>query len=189
MRQTRAFPSVAFFALLAAVSVLPVRGQTAVQDAPGPLSAAHESKPGLAACAACHVAPGKVAPAKCLACHGEIASRIAAGTGYHRDKAEDCADCHAEHQGREESIVPLDPASFDHSETGAALQGAHLRTKDCAVCHTPARSIPRTQGRSYLFKVPGCRGCHRPPHPGRQDNCRACHGQETWTVDRRQAKD
>ena len=190
MRQKRALLPVFFLALLSAASLSPVRGQTAApQDSPGPLSAAHASRPGDAACAACHAAPAKVAPAKCLACHAEIASRIAAGTGYHRDKAEDCAVCHAEHQGRGEAIVPLDPASFDHSETGAVLEGAHLRTKDCAVCHTPANSFPRTQGRSYLLKVPGCRGCHRPPHPGRQENCLACHGQEAWTVGHRRVED
>lgn len=159
------------------------------QDIPGPLSAAHVPKPGETDCSACHVAPGKVSPAKCLACHTEIASRIAAQKGYHRDKSDDCAVCHAEHQGRQANIVPLEPASFDHTETGADLQGAHLKTKDCETCHTPANAYPRTQGRSYLLKVPGCQGCHTPPHPGRQDNCLACHTQENWTVDRRRAED
>jgi hypothetical protein len=156
----------------------------ATQEMPGPLSAFHAVKPGESDCAACHTAPGKVSPAKCLACHSEIASRIAAQTGFHRDKADDCAVCHAEHQGRQANIVPLDPSDFDHAETGADLQGAHLRTKHCDVCHTAANSFPRSVGRSYLLKVPGCRGCHVPPHPGRQDNCLACHTQDGWTVGR-----
>ncbi|MCX6568568.1 MAG: hypothetical protein NT147_05910 [Candidatus Aminicenantes bacterium] len=158
------------------------------QDIPGPLSAAHVLKPGEADCSACHVAAGKVSPAKCLACHTEIASRIAAQKGYHRDKADDCAVCHVEHQGRQANIVPLEPASFDHTETGADIRGAHRMSKDCATCHTPANSYPRSQGRSYLLKVPGCRGCHTPPHPGRQDSCLACHTQESWTVERRRAE-
>ncbi len=171
--------------LALALAQVPAAGQTgAAQEMPGPLSAFHASKPGEKDCASCHVAPGKVAPAKCLACHAEIASRIAAGTGFHRDKAEDCAVCHAEHQGRQANIVPLDPADFDHTETGADLQGAHLRPKACDSCHTPANSFPRSQGRSYLLKILGCRGCHTPPHPGRQENCLACHTQNGWTVGR-----
>jgi hypothetical protein len=157
------------------------------QESPGPLSVAHAAKPGDAACAACHTAPGQVGPAKCLSCHGEIASRVAAGTGFHRDKAEECAVCHVEHQGREGQLVPLDPADFDHAETGADLRGAHLKVKVCEACHTAAATLPRAHGRSYLFKVRGCRGCHTPPHPGRQDDCLACHGQESWSVGRRPA--
>ncbi len=188
MKITRLF--VPLFALAVAASMAPPLGRGAgAQEIPGPLSAAHASKPGETDCSACHVAAGKVSPAKCLACHAKIASRVAAQKGYHRDKADDCAVCHAEHQGRQANIVPLEPASFDHAETGADLQGAHLKTKDCEACHTPASTYPRTQGKSYLLKVPGCRGCHNPPHPGRQDNCLACHTQESWTVDRRRAKD
>ena len=174
-------------ALVAAFAPAFVGGQ-AQQDMPGALSAAHVPKPGETDCPACHVAKGKTAPAKCLACHGEIASRIEAGRGYHRDKGDDCAVCHAEHQGRQESIVPLDRADFDHSETGADLRGAHLRSKDCDKCHAPANTLPRSKGRSYLLKEPGCRGCHAPPHPGNQDECLECHGQDSWIVDRHGAE-
>jgi hypothetical protein len=170
-------------ALAATVFPVAVRSQNK-QDMPGALSAAHVPKPGETDCSACHASPGKTAPGKCLVCHAEIASRIAAGRGFHRDKGEDCAVCHAEHQGRQASIVPLDRADFDHSETGAELKGAHLRTKDCDKCHTPANTLPRAKGRSFLLKEPGCRGCHAPPHPGDQDKCAACHGQESWVVDR-----
>jgi hypothetical protein len=159
------------------------------QEIPGPLSAAHAVKPGDTGCAACHVAPGEVSPAKCLACHTEIATRVTAQTGFHRDKAEDCAVCHAEHQGRQANIVPLDPADFDHSETGVVLQGAHLRPHTCDACHTAANTITRSQGRSYLLKVPGCRGCHIPPHPGRQEYCADCHSQDSWIVDRLQSEE
>jgi hypothetical protein len=158
------------------------------QDIPGPLSAAHVPKPGETDCSACHDEGGKVAAAKCLACHAEIASRIAAQKGYHRDKPGDCALCHAEHQGRQSSIVPLDRESFDHAETGAELLGAHLKPKDCDMCHTPSSSFPRTKGRSYLLKEPGCRACHASPHPGRQDKCLDCHTQESWMVEHREAR-
>jgi hypothetical protein len=159
------------------------------QKMPGPLSAAHAAKPGETDCSACHAAPGKIAPAKCLVCHTEIATRIAAQTGFHRDKGEDCAVCHAEHGGREANIVPLDIAGFDHAETGADLQGAHLNVKACDTCHTTSNSLPRTYAKSYLFKVPGCRACHTPPHPGRQDQCQDCHGQSDWRVGRAPEED
>jgi len=179
--------------VLGALSVLTafataVPGGPGRQDMPGPLSAVHVPKPGEADCSACHVAPGKIAPAKCLACHTEIAGRIAAEKGYHRDKGDDCAVCHAEHQVRQANIVPLERDGFDHSETGAKLQGAHLKPKDCDQCHTPSNTLPRTKGRSYLLKEPGCRGCHTPPHPGNQDQCLACHGQESWIVERHGAE-
>ena len=168
-----------------AVAFAPALGRTGrSQEMPSPLSAAHASKPGEADCSACHTAPGKTAPAKCLACHTEIASRIAAQRGFHRDKADDCAVCHAEHQGRQAKIVPLDIADFDHTETGADLQGAHLKVKACDTCHTPANTLPRTYAKSYLFRVPGCRACHTPPHPGRQDQCADCHGQSDWRAGR-----
>lgn len=150
---------------------------------PGPLSASHAVKPG-SDCAACHVSPGKIDPAKCLACHTEIGARIAAHRGFHRDKAQDCAVCHAEHQGRDVDLTHLDPADFDHAETGADLQGAHLKidAKSCDTCHAKDRVLPRQFGRSYLLKAQGCQGCHATPHPGREDQCLACHSQSSWSV-------
>ena len=179
--------------LVAALALSPAAaGRTqAGQEMPGPLSASHASKPGTD-CSACHVAPAEVGPAKCLACHTEIASRIAVDAGFHRDKAQDCGTCHAEHQGREHNLLPLDPSDFDHSETGADLRGAHRKIEiknNCDACHAQATSLPRHSGRSYLLKVPGCRGCHTPPHPGRQDDCLACHDQNSWSVGRPPVED
>jgi hypothetical protein len=190
MRPRYPLAPLAGLGLVLALAALPVAARIGdTQEIPGPLSAAHAAKPGDAGCAQCHQAPGEISPAKCLACHAEIASRIAAKSGFHRDKAGDCAVCHAEHQGRNANIVPLDPADFDHAETGADLQGAHLGPKTCDACHTSANAFPRSVGRSYLLKVPGCRGCHVPPHPGRQDDCLSCHRQDSWIVDRRLAED
>ncbi|MBE3110470.1 MAG: hypothetical protein IMZ46_08155 [Acidobacteria bacterium] len=70
------------------------------------MSAAHVPKPGETECSSCHDEGGKVAAAKCLACHTEIASRIAAQKGYHRDKPGDCALCHASpHPGRQDKCL------------------------------------------------------------------------------------
>ncbi len=153
------------------------------QEPPGPLSRAHASSPGLV-CKACHGPDQKILPSNCLACHPEIARQKGAAKGYHRDKSEGCADCHAEHQGEGKSIVPLDLKDFDHAETGTEQQGAHRTVADCAKCHRPEISLPRTLTKSYIIKDAGCRSCHRPPHPGRQDDCLACHNRDSWTVDR-----
>jgi hypothetical protein len=28
-----------------------------------------------------------------------------------------------------------------------------------------------------------CLSCHEPQHPGQQDNCQVCHGQNNWRVE------
>ena len=154
--------------------------QTKVPGSPGALSAAHAGRPGLADCEACHSSPGEAAPAKCLACHDEIASRVARGRGYHRDKAEGCGTCHSEHQGPDANLLPLDPGDFDHAETGYALAGAHARVRGCEPCHYGSDALRRTVGRSYLLKDARCSACHVSPHPGRQEECLACHSMEGW---------
>ncbi len=173
--------------LLAAVLLLRPAAPAAPQEKPQrALSAAHEESPGPSNCKACHGPENKVAPSSCLACHSEIARELApaAVKGFHRDKGDDCAVCHAEHQGPAASIVPLDVKGFDHAETGTTLQGAHAKVKDCALCHKPGLSLPRTRTTSYILLDPSCRACHASPHPGREDQCLACHNQSSWTVDR-----
>jgi len=178
----------ACFILAAGLGAAPAAGQAAAggyagQQPPGPLSPAHAVSPGTN-CQACHGPDHKVLPEKCLACHQEIARQAAAPKGYHRDKNEGCADCHAEHQEPGKSIVPLDVKDFDHSETGTVLGGAHQKISGCDRCHRPDNTLPRTKTKSYIFKDTGCRACHRPPHPGRQDDCLACHNQDSWSIDR-----
>ena len=65
-----------FGALTVYAAFVPAAGQgPSQQKMPGALSAVHIPKPGEADCSACHVAPGKVAPSKCLACHTEKIGR------------------------------------------------------------------------------------------------------------------
>ncbi len=154
-----------------------------VSDAPGRLSQFHTESPGLKNCDKCHDEELKVQPSRCLACHREIALRISEGRGYHRDKAEDCAVCHSEHQGEESQLVFLNPEEFDHEETGAVLKGVHRKIEDCFRCHRKDNTIPKQNFRSYLFNETGCLSCHSSPHPGRQDNCLECHSQNDWRVD------
>jgi hypothetical protein len=154
-----------------------------VSDAPGPLSAFHAERPGIKTCSSCHTPDKEVAPTKCLFCHDEIASRVKKGLGFHRDKAGDCGTCHAEHQGPDAKLVPLDPGDFDHAETGFVLEGAHARVKECGSCHYGKAAFRRTNGRSYLLPDARCSACHDSPHPGRQEECLVCHSKDGWRND------
>lgn len=149
-------------------------------DPPGPLSAFHAERPGIDDCDACHVPSGETGPANCLACHDEIATRIAERRGFHRDKAENCGTCHPEHRGPDEDLAPLDRGEFDHEETGFVLEGGHARVKDCGPCHDGGAAVRRSMGRSYLLKDARCSACHASPHPGRQEECLDCHSMEGW---------
>jgi hypothetical protein len=156
-------------------------------DAPGPLSTSHTGTPGLLKCMKCHNEDFEIEASRCLSCHTEIAERIASERGYHRDKTEDCAVCHTEHEGEDTVLIFLDPDDFDHEETGAVLEGPHAEVKDCRDCHRVDNTIARKKSRSYLFRRTGCPACHAPPHPGRQDRCLRCHTQKSWRVDIRRS--
>jgi hypothetical protein len=178
--------SAAIFLLAAALPRDPGSGSAQVFDPakmPGPLSAAHAVIPGTKGCGSCHIEKYGLSPEKCLACHAEIAVRIKAGHGFHKDKKEGCPTCHAEHQGADASIIPLDPKDFDHAETGYVLEGAHAKVADCGRCHHGQAAFLRKTGKSYLLLDFRCSVCHTSPHPGRQVECLACHSKDTWRVE------
>jgi len=153
------------------------------QASPGKLNKVHEQFQGTDNCSKCHIAPGKTAPGKCLACHTDLAKRIKAEKGFHRDKPESCADCHGEHAGRDSQLSPLDTNDFDHNDTGFSLEGVHARVEKCQTCHNSKNSLPRKYSKSYLLKEDGCRGCHQDPHRGEQPVCVDCHHTRDWSVD------
>jgi hypothetical protein len=157
--------------------------QYTVDDAPGPLSAAHKNSPGLKNCGQCHNKDLEIVPQKCLACHQELASRISANRGFHRDKAEDCAVCHTEHGEDDIKLLEWDVEDFDHEETGYSLLGKHKTVTDCFTCHKKENSFPRVTTFSYLMRDSRCLSCHEPQHPGQQDNCQGCHGRNNWRVE------
>ena len=81
----------------------------------------------------------------------------------------DCAVCHAEHQGRDADLRPFDTDDFDHvEETGFGLEGYHGEfAGDCANCHTT---------RSFLNLTTDCTTCHTDVHKTTLgDDCTACH--------------
>ena len=159
------------------------------QISPGPLSRAHQSINGLTDCTSCHeISPGgKVY--KCLSCHAEIASRIAARRGLHArynpqpGSSQKCVSCHSEHNGQGFTIVKFDIKVFDHAATGYKLEGKHA-SLECGRCHLPERiSAPeratikvRDLRRTYLGVSPDCANCHQDSHKGRLgSNCLQCH--------------
>ena len=151
---------------------------------PGPLSRAHSELTGLGNCSSCHTPGQGVQDNKCLECHKEMAVRIQAGKGFHRDKDGDCWACHTEHEGVDVELTPLDVSSFDHRETGYALVGLHLEVGSCEQCHTPGNSPPREKTRTFLMNDSRCVSCHRDEHRGQLgENCLRCHSVEVKFAD------
>jgi hypothetical protein len=136
---------------------------------PGPLHRSHAKLEGLKNCEKCHEPGRRVTAARCLACHGPIAERIAAKKGVHRDVTDDCVSCHVEHAGDDAELRPIDTDGFDHAaETGFPLDGRHAAiARDCARCH---------KTRSFLTNRPECGSCHQDPHKGSLGGaCATCH--------------
>ncbi len=167
----------------------PVCGQLS----PGPLSRPHQSLNGATNCTACHKFGGQ-ATLKCLDCHGEIATRLTAGNGLHASykippgSSQECARCHSEHNGEDFPLIKWDIKTFDHKQTGYALQGKHSGIA-CNSCHSPARIDPQQRSsikikdlnRSYLGLSTTCTTCHQDAHGGRLGTtCQQCHGFEGW---------
>lgn len=175
-------------------------GATRAQISPGPLSAAHAALEGSAHCLDCHRPERGVDPELCLACHGALADRIAAGAGLHaRPELARCERCHSEHNGRDFALVhwPSGEAGFAHAETGWSLEGKHAGL-GCRKCHRAERVAaavrerePRTDlDRTYLGLSRECAACHADPHRGTMKSadgergCAGCHGQESWKASR-----
>lgn len=171
-----------------------VMGTASAQISPGPLSKAHISLDGATHCTDCHKRGGGEATLKCLECHTEIASRIAARRGLHASyhiapgSNQDCARCHSEHNGRDFPLVKWDPKSFNHKDTGYVLEGKHAGLA-CNKCHMPEK-IPvadRSQikmkdlSRTFLGIPTACVACHKDQHEGRLgQNCLQCHNYTDW---------
>jgi predicted CXXCH cytochrome family protein len=180
---TKIFKRAVFILMLLGAVFLWSFQQYSVDDAPGPLSPAHKDSPGLKNCGQCHNNDLEVVPQKCLSCHQELAARISANRGFHKEKTEDCAVCHTEHEGDDTKLVDMDVEDFDHEETGYPLLGKHSTVTDCLICHKRENSIPRKITFSYIMKDSRCLSCHEPQHPGQQDNCQICHTQNNWRVE------
>lgn len=165
----------------------------AAQLSPGKLSQPHAGLEGSANCLKCHQTGKGVAPARCLDCHTEIKSRIAAGRGLHaRKDYQTCQTCHIEHHGREFQLVywgKQGQAAFDHRQTGYPLEGAHAK-QACRSCHQP-KNIRNKQplqargknlAKTFLGLERGCLSCHQDEHRGQfaPASCVSCHTMTSW---------
>lgn len=182
MGDKRLISSLCVVCLVVVAGIYPCLG-VEVSAAPGKLSNVHAALQGAENCTRCHTAEKKIEPGKCLACHRELQQRIKAGTGYHKDKNEECSACHQEHNGENHSLVQWDTESFDHSETGYLLTGMHQKVKTCELCHTPANAPPRKYSRTYFLEDNRCSACHTDAHRGNHPNCTECHTTKDWSVD------
>ena len=143
---------------------------------PGKLSRVHAELSGIKKCSACHTDRKKVDPAKCLACHKDLAGRIKAGRGLHKKRGASCLPCHPEHQGEDFKLIEWDLKKFSHGETGFPLTGQHKKITDCAACHATKNALERKKGKTYLLQGAECADCHADPHRGQMGtSCDRCH--------------
>ncbi len=115
----------------------------------------------------------------CVDCHTDVGDDLRDKAGLHgrlpESQSRECADCHTDHEGRDMTIVSLDPATFDHAATDFVLRGAH-RPLACTDCH--AADARHRQASTT------CIACHRTddPHQGQLgQQCDSCHIERNWT--------
>jgi hypothetical protein len=187
-----------WFTALSALLLLWCLAPASAQISPGALSRAHQSLNGATNCTTCHKLAAGAATFKCADCHTEIASRIAARRGLHASynlkpgSSQECARCHSEHNGEDFPLVKWDTKTFDHKQTGYALEGKHAGLV-CTRCHTAEhvsaaeRPVIKIKdfSRTFLGVSPNCVTCHQDQHNGRLGaNCLQCHTYNDWkTVD------
>jgi len=177
--------------LVLALAFLSSYGVT--QISPGPLARAHKDLEGATRCTTCHKLGGEPV-FKCLDCHTEIASRLNAHKGLHSSyglqpgSSQGCVNCHSEHNGVDFPLIKWDTRTFDHKQTGYALEGKHAGV-DCRKCHTPehipaeARALIEIKDLSRtLIGIPQtCATCHKDFHQGRLGaKCETCHNFDDW---------
>ena len=148
---------------------------------PGPVAQAHEDIE--SDCKLCH-SPGSDRAQRdlCMDCHENVGRDVAEGQGFHgrnpKARAEDCATCHTDHEGRDAQIVLFSRGGFDHEYTDFPLLGAH-RTTQCDTCHLPGTAWHSAPGE--------CIDCHADDdhHDGALGpQCADCHGEENWIESR-----
>jgi hypothetical protein len=172
------------------------------QISPGPLARAHKQLDSAAHCTDCHKLGGGQPQFKCLECHTEIATRVAAKRGLHGSyglqagSSQGCVRCHSDHNGLDFQLIKFvevpnikwDINNFDHKKTGWPLEGKHIGPA-CNKCHTPERIAPAEKTnikykdltRTYLGVPTACVACHQDVHAGRLgQNCLQCHNYTDW---------
>jgi hypothetical protein len=144
---------------------------------PGPVIELHADIE--ADCRQCHTpfARGQQR-ALCLACHKDVGKDMRDKGGFHgrseRARADECAACHTEHEGRAANVIGLEPDNFNHRLADFHLDGAHLETA-CEECHVPAK---KHRDAPLL-----CFDCHTGDDEhegGLGTECESCHQTTAW---------
>ena len=130
-------------------------------------------------CSKCHKRFDKAAQdGLCQDCHKDIATDMLQKKGVHGIGFfhKTCHECHTEHQGRQATIAPLNPSTFDHAKTNFPLNDAHAKTTvQCQHCHLP--------GIKYRKASSSCLACHKKQdvHKGKLGPaCANCHTEREW---------
>jgi hypothetical protein len=168
-----------FCACAAAAFLLPASLARAQFFSPGDLAQSHAELEGDDRCGDCHSAGSRVSSDKCLACHQDVGKSLRQKTGLHglRNQGKPCGSCHTDHRGREHVLVRWNKETFDHTQTGWALEGGHKRT-DCSKCHTGKNE---RQHPTYIGLSNACASCHKDVHAGRfGTGCQSCHDDDSW---------
>jgi hypothetical protein len=166
----------------------------AAQISPGALSRAHQFLSGMTDCTTCHELSTGKPTVKCFDCHTEMASRISARRGLHATynikpgSSSKCATCHSEHNGEDFTLIKWDVKTFDHRQTGYALEGKHSGL-GCNQCHSAERITQNERAtikvkdlnKTFLGVSASCTTCHQDQHKGRLGpDCLQCHNYDNW---------
>lgn len=146
---------------------------------PGPLHKSHAKFE--TDCTNCHVLLKKTFQNDhCLKCHDHenVARDIESGKGFHGRipdvKTRECKGCHAEHKGRDSTLVLLDAQTFNHTATDYPLRGRHTTTR-CTACHAADKKYHQAASLCY-----DCHGSKDPHQSKLGKQCEDCHNETGW---------
>jgi len=130
-------------------------------------------------CKSCHVVFDRDKQTElCMDCHEDVAADRASKRGFHgldrHAQRRDCSFCHADHEGRDADIVPLDEGSFKHEATDFPLHGKHTDVA-CGDCHQ--------SGEKHRDAKSLCVDCHEDDNVHGEsmgDACGDCHSPVDW---------
>jgi hypothetical protein len=121
-------------------------------------------------CSKCHTNGFSGTPSDCNSCHSDkynasvTPSHMAAGI------TKVCEPCH--------TTTAWKPSSFNHTTTGFALTGGHLRVVQCSDCHKGTLVTAKQE----------CLSCHQVQYDNAKDHktqayptdCKMCHSSDDW---------
>ena len=158
------FPPMSMQKLVPILALAFLSAIAVAQISPGPLSRAHQELDGATHCTTCHKLGGGEPAFRCLDCHAEIASRLAARRGLHSSygirpgSSQECAKCHSDHNGPDFPIVKWDTKNFEHKQTGYPVGRKARRARMQEVPHSRPHSRQRArpdQGQGPQAHLPG----------------------------------